>query len=190
MLTLDGVLQAPGEPKEDTSNDFKYGGWAAPFSDQVSNEVFKRIMEPTDLLLGRKTFENWEQYWPENASGWPGINEVTKYVLTETRTDSNWENCVFLDSFEKVRELKNSEGKDLKVWGSSKLVQTLLKNDLVDELWLLIYPIVLGQGKTLFDNSALPIAFELVEHIVSSKGIIMCNYRKKGKIDTGTINWE
>src|SRR5215470_212238 len=175
MITLDGVMQAPGGPKEDESNGFEYGGWSAPYGEEVGGKAVKKQMEPADLLLGRKTFENFASFWPEHADFWPGINEVTKYVLSETMEKSDWKNSVFLKSLTDIEKLKNSEGSEIKVWGSSKLVQLLLKNDLVDELWLKIYPLMLGQGKKLFDDGTIPAAFTLTEHSVTPSGVIFAN---------------
>jgi dihydrofolate reductase len=147
FITLDGVMQAPGEPEEDRSDDFKYGGWTAPYADDVSGKIMEKQMKPADLLLGRKTFEIFASYWPEHASSWPGINDVTKYVMSKTMKKSDWKNTAFLTSLTAIEKLKSSTGSDLKVWGSSKLVQLLLKHDLVDELWLNIHPLLLGKGK-------------------------------------------
>ena len=138
FITLDGVMQAPGGPEEDTSGGFKYGGWVAPYFDDVGGKVMEKQMKPADLLLGRKTFEIFANYWPEHENGWPGINDVTKYVMSKTMKKSDWKNSVFLKSLADIKKLKNSKGSDIKVWGSSKLIQLLLKNDLVDELWLKI----------------------------------------------------
>jgi dihydrofolate reductase len=187
FITLDGVMQAPGGPEEDTSGGFEYGGWTAPYSDEASGEVMEKQMTPADLLLGRKTFEIWENFWPTHENVWPGINEVTKYVLSTTRKSSDWKACVFLDSLAAIEKLKNSDGPDLKVWGSSELVQLLLKNDLVDELWLNIHPVTLGQGKKLFDAGTIPAAFTLVESTVTPKGVIMVNYQRAGNVETGTV---
>jgi len=187
FITLDGVIQAPGGPEEDQSGGFEYGGWVAPYSDEASGKVMRKIMEPADLLLGRKTFDIWEPYWPKNADKWPGINEVTKYVFSNTVTESNWENCVFLTDIEDIKKLKNTEGSDLKMWGSSELIQFLLKHDLVDEFWLNIHPIILGKGKKLFDDAAIPAAFELTESHTTTKGVIMANYKKAGEVKTGAI---
>ena len=190
MITLDGVMQAPGGPDEDTSGSFKYGGWVAPYGHKVSNEVMQRLMKPADLLLGRKTFEIWENYWPEHANIWPGINDVTKYVLSKTEKKSNqirWKNCVFLDNVEDIQKLKNSEGEDIKVWGSSKVIQLLLRHDLVDEFWLISYPLTLGEGKKLFDNGPFPAAFKLTESAVTTDGVIIANYKRAGKVETGTV---
>ena len=187
FITLDGVIQAPGGPKEDASGGFKYGGWAVPYSDEVSGKVMQKQMEPADLLLGRKTFEIWEPYWPEHADFWPGINDVTKYVLSKTVKKSDWNNCVFLKNLAAIKKLKSSKGRDIKIWGSSKLVQLLLKNDLVDELWLNIHPVTLGKGKKLFDGGAIPAAFTLAEGTITPSGVIMANYKRAGKVKTGTM---
>src|SRR5436190_17584068 len=167
FITLDGVMQAPGGPEEDTSGGFKYGGWSAPYGDEVSGKMMEKQMQPADLLLGRKTFDIWAAYWPQHGDIWPGINEVTKYVLSTTMKSSDWNNSVFLDSVAAIEKLKNSEGAAIKVWGSSKLVQLLLKHDLVDELWLNIHPLLLGKGKKLFDDSILAAAFTLKESTVT-----------------------
>jgi dihydrofolate reductase len=189
MITLDGVMQAPGGPEEDQSGGFKYGGWVAPFGDEVSGTVMEKLMKPADLLLGRKTFDIWENYWPAHANNWPGVNDVTKYVLSTTRKKSDWKNSVFLNSLSDIEKLKNSsdkDGADIKVWGSSKLIQLLLKNDLVDELWLLIHPLTLGQGKKLFEDGPIPAAFTLAESNVTPSGVIMANYKRAGEVKTGT----
>nr|WP_294947057.1 dihydrofolate reductase family protein [uncultured Mucilaginibacter sp.] len=192
FITLDGVMQAPGGPEEDTSGAFLYGGWSAPYNDEVSGVAMKKQMEPADLLLGRKTFDIFATYWPEHASIWPGINEVTKYVLSGTLQESDpivtgWNNSVVLKSVADIEKLKNSEGADLKVWGSAELVQLLLKHDLVDELWLKIYPVTLGQGKKLFANGPIPAAFTLTESQVTPSGVVFVNYIRSGEVKTGTI---
>jgi dihydrofolate reductase len=152
FITLDGVMQAPGGPEEDTSSDFKYGGWTAPYfaeADEAAAEFMQKWMESTDILLGRKTFEIFAAYWPEHAEMWPGINDVTKYVVSTTMDESDtaksdWKNSVLLKNVDDVRKLKNSEGSPLKVHGSGNLAQTLFKNDLVDELCLMTFPLTLG----------------------------------------------
>ena len=134
MISLDGVMQAPGGPEEDTSGGFNYGGWVAPYTDEAYGKVVEKELKPTDYLLGRKTFENWASYWPEHAAMWPGINDGTKYVLSGTLTTSvpivvGWKNTVFLKSVADIEKLKNTTGSDIQVWGSSKVVQLLLKHD-------------------------------------------------------------
>jgi dihydrofolate reductase len=187
MITLDGVLQAPGGPEEDKSGGFKYGGWVAPYSDEVFGKVMEKELKPADYLLGRKTFKIWESYWPEHADFWPGINDGTKYVMSKTIKKSNWKNSVFLKSLADIKKVKKSKGSDIQVWGSSKLIQLLLKNDLVDELSLKIYPLTLGKGKKLFDNGAIPAAFTLIESIVTPSGVIIANFKRAGKVKTGTV---
>jgi dihydrofolate reductase len=186
MITLDGVMQAPGGPKEDLSNNFKYGGWVAPYSDEIGDQAVRKELEgSSDYLLGRKTFDIWEAYWPHHANFWPGINEGTKYVLSNTRKESDWKNSVFMETLEDIKKLKHSEGRDIQVWGSSKLIQLLLKNDLVDELCLKIYPITLGEGKKLFNDGPIPAAFTLVGSTVTTTGVILANYKRAGEVKTG-----
>ena len=187
MITLDGVMQAPGGPLEDKSGGFKYGGWTAPYGDEAGGSIMKKQMKPADLLLGRKTFDIWENYWPEHSDYWLGINDVTKYVISKTKKTSDWKNSFFLKSLADIKELKDSKGSDIKVWGSSNLIQLLLKNDLVDELWLNIYPLTLGTGKKLFDGGTIPAAFTLVESSVTPSGVINVSYKRAGKVRTGTV---
>lgn len=187
FITLDGVMQAPGGPKEDTSGGFKYGGWVARYFDEAAGKVMEKQMQPADLLLGRKTFKIFASYWPEHADSWPGINDVTKYVLSRTMNKSAWQNTVFLKGLADIKKLKRSQGSDLQVHGSGKLVQLLLKNDLVDELWLKIFPLTLGKGKKLFEQGTIPAAFTLVESTVTPSGVIIANYKRAGKVKTGTI---
>src|SRR5688572_30697665 len=192
MITLDGVMQGPGGPKEDTSGGFKYGGWVAPYDDEVYGEVVQKELQPTDYLLGRKTFEIWAGYWPEHADFWPGINEGTKYVYSKKLKKSDakvagWKNSVVIRKLGDIKKLKNSKGTDIQVWGSSMLIQMLLKHDLVDELRLKIHPLTLGRGKKLFDKGPIPAAFTLEESTVTSKGVIIARYKRSGKVKTGTV---
>ena len=199
FITLDGVMQAPGGPKEDTSGGFKYGGWTAPYFDEASGKVMQKQMKPADLLLGRKTFDIFASYWPKHADSWPGINDVTKYVMSKTMKKSDWKNSVFLKSVADIKKLKKSparnasasvaggKGSDIKVWGSGELTQLLLKNDLVDELWLKIFPLTLGIGKKLFAGGTIPAALKLIESTVTPSGVIVANYKRAGKVKTGTV---
>jgi dihydrofolate reductase len=192
MITLDGVMQAPGGPREDTSGGFKYGGWSAPYGDEGLANIMEKQMKPADLLLGRKTFEIFAAYWPEHADFWPGINDVTKYFVSRKVKKSDpiatgWKNSVLLKGLADVKKLKNSAGSDIKVWGSSKLVQSLLKNDLVDELWLQIHPLTLGKGKKIFDGGQIPAAFTLIESTVTPSGVIIACYKRAGEVRTGTV---
>src|SRR4030095_10736763 len=192
MITLDGVMQAPGGPEEDPSGGFKYGGWTAPYTDEVYGKVLQKELKPADYLLGRKTFEIWAGYWPEHGDFWPGINEGTKYVFSKSikKTDplvTGWKNSVVIKNVADIKKLKNSKGSDIQVWGSSDLVQLLLKNDLVDELRLKIHPLTLGKGKKLFDNGTIPAAFTLKESMVTPKGVIIAYYKRTGKVKTGSV---
>ena len=187
MITLDGVMQGPGGSKEDSSEGFKYGGWVASYGDEVYGKVVKKELKPAEYLLGRRTFEIWENYWPEHANIWPGINEGKKYVYSKTRKKTNWKNTVFIKSPAEIKKIKNSEGSDIHVWGSSKLVQLLLKNDLVDVLRLKIHPLLLGKGKKLFDNGAVPTSFKLTESIVTPGGVIIACYKRLEKVKTAKL---
>ncbi|CAN5508330.1 dihydrofolate reductase family protein [soil metagenome] len=187
MISLDGVLQAPGGPGEDTSGGFKYGGWTAAYTDEVFSKVLQKELQPADYLLGRKTFEIWENYWPEHGDFWPAINDGTKYVMSTTRKQSDWKNSVFLNSLADIEQLKKSPGADIQVWGSGELIQLLLKHDLVDELRLKIYPVTLGEGKRLFDKGSIPAAFKLTESSITASGVIIAYYQRAGQVKTGTI---
>lgn len=187
MITLDGVMQAPGGPGEDTSGGFEYGGWTAPYSDDVFNREMEKELQPADYLLGRKTFDIWENYWPAHGEFWPAINKGTKYVLSKTRKTSDWENSVFLDGVAEIQNLKNTEGSDIQVWGSSELIQLLLKHDLVDELRLKIYPLTLGKGKKIFADGPIPAAFTLTESFVTPGGVVIVSYKRAGEVKTGNV---
>ncbi|MEY2819113.1 MAG: hypothetical protein RL275_2576 [Chloroflexota bacterium] len=186
-ISLDGVIQAPGGPEEDTSGGFAFGGWISPYSDEISGSLLRKQMDsPFDLLLGRKTFEIWEPYWPQHADAWPNVNTATKYVASNTRTFSQWQPSVFLngDVADKVAKIKQQQGPDLHLWGSGDLLQTLIKQDLVDIFWLMIYPVTLGSGKRLFADGTIPAAFKVTESTTTSKGVIVVSYERDGAITT------
>ena len=188
-VSLDGVIQAPGGPDEDPSGGFANGGWIAPYSDQILGTALRRQMSvPFDLLLGRKTYDIWAPYWPHHADAWPGVNAAIKYVASHTMTAGEWQPSVFLngDIAEKVAKIKQEQGPDLHVWGSGNLIQTLLKHDLVDTFWLMIYPITLGGGKRLFADGTIPAAFKVTESKVTPQGVIVVNYERLGAITTGS----
>jgi dihydrofolate reductase len=188
-ISLDGVIQAPGGPDEDTSGGFAHGGWISPYSDATLGTALRKQMNmPFDLLIGRKTFEIWAPYWPQNAGAWPGVNTATKYIASNTMTSSKWQPSVFLsgDIAEKVAKIKQQQGPDLHVWGSGNLIQTLIKHDLVDTFWLMIYPITLGAGKRLFADGTIPLAFKVTESKVTPNGVIVVNYECAGAITTGS----
>ena len=190
FITLDGVIQSPGGPEEDTSGNFKYGGWVFPFDDDTLGETMaEQMSQKFELLLGRKTFEIWAAYWPQHESIWPGINKVTKYVASNTISNHKWNNSVFLkgDIADQIKKLKQQDGPDLHVYGSANLIQTLLKNDLVDELWIKIFPITLGNGKRLFEKGTIPAHFKLINGKISPGGIFIASYRRDGEVKTGSF---
>ncbi|MCB0601304.1 MAG: dihydrofolate reductase family protein [Saprospiraceae bacterium] len=199
MITLDGVIQSPGSPQEDPSDGFRYGGWVAPFSDEVYGKVVQEELRPADYLLGRKTYEIWAGYWPQHGAFWPGINEGTKYVFSKNLKKKDplvtgWRNSVVIRTVADIKKLKSlptenqgSKSGDIQVWGSSELVRLLLKNDLVDELRLKIHPVILGKGKKLFDQGSVPVTYTLVDSRVTSTGVIIAHYQRTGNIKTGTI---
>lgn len=190
FLSLDGVMQAPGGPEEDVSGGFKYGGWTVPYFDEFADkEMTKQMKRPFDLLLGRKTYEIFAEYWPHHEENWPGINDVTKYVVSNTLAKYEWKNSVLIKDnvVQEIEKLKQQDGSDLHVYGSSNLIQTLLEHDLVDEMWLKIFPITLGQGKRLFDKGTIPAAFKLIESKTSPSGVIFASYKRAGEVKTGSF---
>ena len=190
FLTLDGVMQAPGGPEEDTSGGFKFGGWTVPYFDEFMGQVMtEQMAKPSDLLLGRKTFEIFASYWPTHSKEWPSINSATKYIASNTLTHHAWENSVFLngDVASKIKDLKAQSGPDIQVHGSSNLIQTLLKHDLIDEFWLKIFPVVLGSGKRLFAKGTIPAAFALTDCKHSPNGVIVADYTRAGDVKTGSF---
>ena len=189
FVSLDGVMQAPGGPTEDTSGDFKFGGWTVPYFDEFLGQVMTEQMgRPFDLLLGRKTFEIFAAYWPQHQEEGAGINKATKYVASNKLTSHEWNKSVFLkDVAGEVKKLKEQDGPDLQVHGSSHLIQTLLEHDLVDELWLKIFPVTLGNGKRLFDKGTIPAAFTLVESKSTPAGVIVASFKRAGEVKTGSF---
>jgi len=190
FVSLDGVMQAPGGPGEDTSGGFSYGGWTVPYFDDFSGkQMEKQMNKPFELLLGRTTYGIFASYWPQHSTDWPGINEIRKYVVSHHEMKPEWNNSVLLkdEVVSALKKLKEEDGPDLHVYGSGNLVQTLLQHDLVDELWLKIFPITLGAGKRLFAEGTRPAAFELTDSIASPSGVIFANFRRAGEVKTGSF---
>jgi dihydrofolate reductase len=191
FISLDGVMQAPGGSEEDTSGGFKYGGWTVPYWDDFSGNIMGEQMGvPFDLLLGRKTYDIFAAYWPKQKGEIADpFNKTTKYVVSASSPKLDWENSVLIegDVVAELTELKQQDGPMLQVHGSGNLIQTLLKNDLVDELWLKIFPVTLGQGKRLFAEGTMPAAFELMESQTTPKGVIFANYKRSGEVKTGSF---
>lgn len=186
FITLDGVIQAPGDSKEDRAEGFTYGGWMGPhFEAKVGGVEMAKQMKATEaLLLGRKTYENWAGFWPTHTETWPQVNTITKYVVSKTLKNPTWENTVVIHDIEALKTLKSSDGPDMQVYGSANLVQTLMQHDLVDEFWLKIFPITIGTGKRLFDTGTIPAAFTLIESKVTPTGIIFTKYKRAGEVKT------
>ena len=190
FVSLDGVMQAPGGPEEDTSGGFKYGGWTVPYFDEFLGKVMGEQMDrPFELLLGRKTYEIFAGYWPSHADNWPGVNEAKKYVVSHSPMQLEWSNSILLKDnlVEEIKKIKAQDGPDLKVWGSGNLIQTLLKHNLIDGLWLKIFPITLGTGKRLFAEGTIPVAFKLQDSKMSPSGVIVAFYERIGEVKTGTF---
>lgn len=188
FLTLDGVIQAPGGPTEDTRGGFKYGGWTVPYFDEFAGKVMAKQMKGEyDLLLGHKTYDIFAGYWPQHSEGWPQVNKIRKYVVSKNIKNPTWENTVVVKNVQELKKLKEKGSWDLQVHGSGNLIQTLLKNDLVDELWLKIFPITLGKGIRLFDEGTIPTAFALFESKASPKGVIIASYKRAGEVKTGSF---
>jgi dihydrofolate reductase len=191
FVSLDGVMQAPGGHDEDPSGDFKFGGWTHPYFDAfMGNVMGEQMSMPFDLLLGKKTYELFASFWPKHDD--PGaevLNKATKYVVSDEPVELSWENSKLIDgdAVKKLKDLKHTEGPMLQVHGSSNLIQTLLKNDLVDELWLKIFPVTLVSGKRLFGDGTIPAAFELVGSKASPSGVIVASYARAGDVKTGTV---
>ncbi len=193
FITLDGVMQAPGGPDEDTTSGFKYGGWQAPYNDEQSGiQMTKQLSVPFDLLLGRKTYDIFAGYWPKHPEiefvATP-FNKCKKYVVSNSQIDLPWENSELItgDVVAKLKELKAGDGPMLQVHGSGNLIQTLLQHDLVDELWLKTFPLTLGTGKKLFEEGTRPAAFELTYSVITDNGVFFANYKRAGEVTTGTI---
>lgn len=190
FVTLDGVMQAPGGPEEDTSGNFIYGGWTVPYFDEFLGQVMtEQMSQPFDLLLGRKTFEVFASYWPDHPEEGAGINNATKYVASNTLKTHEWSKTVFLkgDVTKEIKQLKGQDGPDLQVHGSSVLIQTLLKHDLVDEFWLKIFPVTLGMGKRLFDQGTIPAAYTSFDSKTSPLGVMIATFKRTGKVKTGSF---
>jgi dihydrofolate reductase len=191
MITLDGVMQAPGGPTEDTSGDFEYGGWTVPYVDDFLGQALSEQMgRPFDLLLGRRTYEIFASYWPHQTDSVAStFNKATKYVASTTGTKYDWEKTIILKDNvgEQIQKLKEEDGPELQVYGSGNFIQTLLQNDLVDELWLKIFPITLGNGKRLFDRGTIPAAFTVIESKISPSGVTIASFKRVGEVETGSF---
>lgn len=193
-MTLDGVMQAPGGPEEDTSSDFKYGGWqaAVPMDEMMSSTISAVMGAPFELLLGKTTYDIFASYWPhakiDNEVALP-FNSTKKYVVAQESFEPSWHNsaCITGDVVEQIKKLKSEDGPDLWVWGSGNLIQTLLKYHLIDRMHLWIYPLTIGSGKRLFADGTQTEKFKLVESKISSTGVILATYEPVGGFKTGRM---
>ena len=191
FITLDGVMQAPGGPGEDESGGFKYGGWSVGyFDDFLGNVMTEQMGHPFDLLLGRKTYDIFAAYWPQvkDETG-AGINRAKKYVVSHRPVNLDWKITVPIngDVAGKIAQLKKEDGPEIQVHGSGNLIQTLLKNGLVDEFWLKTFPVSVGNGKRLFAEGTMPAGFTLKESRVSPAGVVASSYARAGEIKLGSF---
>ncbi|MGE5462798.1 MAG: dihydrofolate reductase family protein [Syntrophothermus sp.] len=190
FITLDGVMQGPGGPTEDTSGNFTLGGWTVPYFDEfLGNVMAEQMGQPFDLLLGRKTFDIFAAYWPHHQEEGSGINRATKFVASNTLTTHEWNKSVFLngDVVRQIKQLTEGDGPDLQVHGSGNFIQTLMANDLVDEFWLKIFPVTLGTGKHLFADGTIPAAYTLTDSQSSPSGVIVATLKRAGEVKTGSF---
>jgi dihydrofolate reductase len=191
MLSLDGVMQAPGGPEEDASDGFAFGGWTVPFVDEQGLEAkTAELSVPFDLLLGRRTYEIFAGYWPTDANSAIGkpLNDATKYVASRSHPSLDWGPSVLIeDAAEGVAALKQEDGPELQVHGSGNLAQTLIRHGLVDEYHLWVFPVVLGQGKRLFEDGTVPATLRLVDSQISKTGVFMGTYEPAGDVITGSF---
>ena len=191
FLSLDGVMQAPGGPEEDPRSDFRYGGWVQPFWTEKMGPFEKVIMGDYDLLLGKRTYDIFSAYWPYNQDNPIGekFQRINKYVLTHSDEPLAWDNSQRIsgDTAKAVAQLKRSEGRDLLIQGSSKLYVPLLAAGLIDRLVLMTFPVLLGEGKRIFDGTEAPGALKLVDHFVSDTGVVTTSYEPAGEVKTGTF---
>lgn len=194
FISLDGVMQAPGGPDEDRSDDFEYGGWTAPyFTDELGEVMGEQLTPPFDLLLGRKTYDIFASYWPYQDPANPVaavFNPAKKYVVSSQQQELEWENAELItgiDVADQIQAVKQQDGPDIQVHGSGELIQTLLRHDLVDELWLKIFPLTLGTGKRLFAEGTIAAAFDLIDSRVAPNGVIVASYSRAGEVRTGSM---
>lgn len=194
FVSLDGVMQAPGGPEEDPVGGFQFGGWTFHYFDEIAGAAMEELFsKPFDLLLGRRTYDIFAAYWPYQKDPIAdAFNPATKYVATHRPDTLTWQNTQSLgpDIVATLRRLKQERGPDLLIQGSGDLIQTLLANGLIDEIRLMIFPLLLGKGKRLFGDSAMPAAFKLAKSQTSSTGVIMATYERGGEIKTGSFAQE
>jgi dihydrofolate reductase len=202
FVTLDGVMQAPGGPEEDPTGGFKYGGWSVNYWDEMMAKVItdELLAKPFDLLFGRKTYDIFAAHWPHvkndpdrlNAMAAGKLNGARKYVVSKTLAKAGWQNSTIVagDAAKEIRELKNQDGPEIQVHGSSNLIQTLLKNDLIDEFRVWTFPLVIGNGKRLFGEGTVLAGLKLLDCKISATGVSIATYARSGEIKTGSVALE
>jgi dihydrofolate reductase len=193
FMTMDGVIQSPGSPEEDTKNSFKWGGWSAHHWDELMNQAMaKTTSQPYDLLLGRRTYDIFAAFWPNQEPNptTDTFNKIQKFVVSKSAIDLTWENSTLLsaDVISSLQALKNSEGPNLLIYGSSNLVQTLLKHQLIDVMQNWIFPITLGTGQKLYEHGTQPVNWKLLNAEVSTTGVIIVDYALDGAVKTGQMS--
>lgn len=196
FVSLDGVMQAPGGPEEDPSEDFPHGGWQVPFfGDEQVGEFVDEVQSRADaFLFGRRTYDIFSSYWPEVTD--PDhviaakLNQAPKYVASRTLKSADWNNTTILqgDVVDAVRDLKQQEGDELFIWGSGNLAQTLMRHDLIDTFRILQFPVTLGSGRKLFGDGTMPGTFHVVSGTVTSQGIVITTYERAGELVTGSVD--
>lgn len=198
FMTLDGVMQAPGGPEEDPTGGFKWGGWSVNYWDEMMGKVMdEAIAKPFDLLLGRRTYEIFAAHWPFVTSGpeklaADKLNSARKYVVSKTLSRADWENSTLIkrDAAKEIAALKEQDGPEIQIHGSSDLIQSLLRDDLIDEFRVWIFPVTVGGGKRLFGRGTVPVGFKLLDCKTSTSGVIIAAYAKGGAIKTGSFEFE
>ena len=195
FITLDGIMQAPGGPDEDPKGGFIYGGWSVNYWDDIMGKVMDDFMsKPFDLLLGRKTYEIFASYWPyaKNNPTADVLNNIKKYVASGTLTKVDWNNSTLIkgDIVQGIKKLKSEDGPEIQVHGSSNLIQTLLKNKLIDLYRIWIFPVTVGKGKRLFDEGTVPASFTLIDTKIATSGVIIADYEPGGELKTGSFALE
>ncbi|HET7034836.1 MAG TPA: dihydrofolate reductase family protein [Thermomicrobiaceae bacterium] len=198
FVTLDGIMQAPGGPEEDPSGGFAHGGWSVGYWDDAIGQAMAESMgKPFDLLLGRKTYEIFAAYWPHATAeeGAEQLNNARKYVVSTTLDRASWQNSVLISPRERdvpdqIRRLKEQEGPEIQVHGSSRLIQTLIQHDLIDRYFLKIFPVLLGTGKRLFGDGSNPAGLRLLDSRTSTTGVIIATYERAGDVRSGSFGGE
>jgi dihydrofolate reductase len=190
FVSLDGIMQAPGGKGEDPSGGFDLEGWVfAGFDEVMGDEMGKQMTPPFDLLLSRKTYDIFASYWPQQGDDDP-FKQSKKYVVSNGAINTDWEGTIPIkgEVVAEIKKLKQQDGPMLQVHGSSNLIQSLLANDLVDELWLKTFPVVLGKGKRLFGEGTVPGAFKLIDSKISTTGVVIASYKRDGEVELGSFN--